>query len=190
MATISKKSDKTIKTTIKKDPIKKDIKKESIKKESSKKESSKKESSKKESSKKDADTPRPGANAFHHFNYEQKTLLGDEYEYQTVIDNWHQMNEEEQIEYKSTAADAPRHKKKPGALRNVSAYDVLRNEISKHDFKLKVDKNKVQLASAIKKWIETNHSSAWGDNGQKWLITPTDDHIRLIKRGLKDLEWI
>jgi len=143
-----------------------------------------------EKTKKEIEKPKPGANAFHHFNYGMKLLMGDKYDYQIVLKKWDQMDESDKQQYKEEAADTPRHKKKPGALRNVSAYDVLRNELSEEDFKFKKELNKVQIASGLKKWIETNYSTAWGENGENWLITPKNDHIKIIKEGIKNLNWM
>lgn len=132
--------------------------------------------------------PKPGSNAFHWFNYHEKVTLGDKYDYQKTLAKWRKMDSKAKDAYHEAAYEAPRHRAKPGAKRGVSAYDVLRKDL--RDL-MKIDKklaaknlNMTTLASNIRKHL-AEKSRAWGNNGEKWLTTPTEDHFTAIRRAIK-----
>lgn len=137
--------------------------------------------------------PKPGANAFHHYNYQQKLKLGDNYDYQQILDDWNELSETKKTAYQKTANATPRHRKLPGAKRSVSAYDVLRREITEPTDWKKMPKscqNMVQMASQLRHWIIVKHPEAWGENGEVWLTTPTKTHRKIITQGIQEMAWI
>lgn len=136
--------------------------------------------------KKEIDPPKPGANAFHYFNYSQKIALGEKYDYQKTLKKWRSLSDSAKRPYEDSAYEAPRHQKAKGAQRNVSAYDVLRRELrylNENGTDLS-SVNQNTLASQIRKYL-SNSTKQWGDNGEKWLTTPSEDHYSVIKRVIR-----
>ncbi|MEX0597417.1 MAG: hypothetical protein WD512_13060 [Candidatus Paceibacterota bacterium] len=132
--------------------------------------------------------PKPGSNSWHYFQYEEKVKRGEKYDYQETLNKWRDMSDAEKDKYAESAQAAPRHKALPGAGRSVSAYDVLRRDLSylaENDMKEELMKiNLNTLASKVRDHLE-NHSYAWGPNGEKWLTTPSEDHYKAIMRTIK-----
>tara|TARA_R100001163_G_C5066224_1_gene204522 strand:+ start:1726 stop:2193 length:468 start_codon:yes stop_codon:yes gene_type:complete len=138
------------------------------------------------------DPPKPGANSFHFFLYEQKINLGDNYNYKKALSEWKKLSDKQKKTYKESAQEQPKHKKTKGALRGVSAYDVLRRDLrnmSEQDIMDFKDMNRNTLASKIRKHLD-EHSYAWGENGEKWLTTPTEEHYKIIKRVIKEQQLL
>jgi len=132
--------------------------------------------------------PKAGSNSWHYFQYEEKVKYGDKYDYEATLEKWRGMSDKQKDKYAESAEQAPRHKALPGAQRNVSAYDILRRDLSylaENDMKDELKKiNLNTLASKVRDHLE-NHSYAWGPNGEKWMTTPSEDHYKAIKRAIK-----
>jgi hypothetical protein len=132
--------------------------------------------------------PKAGSNSWHYFQYEEKLKYGENYDYQATLEKWRKMSDSQKDKYAEVADQAPRHKALPGAQRNISAYDVLRRDLShlaENDMKEELMSiNLNVLAPKIRDHLE-NHSYSWGANGEKWLTTPSEDHYKAIKRAIK-----
>lgn len=132
--------------------------------------------------------PKAGANSWHYFQYEEKLKHGTDYDYEATLNKWRSMSDNQKAKYEDMAEKAPRHKALPGAGRGVSAYDVLRRDLSnlaEGEMKEELDSiNLNVLAPKLRKHLE-EHSYSWGPDGEKWLTTPTEDHYKAIKRAIK-----
>lgn len=125
--------------------------------------------------------PKPGANAFHYFNYSEKIRLGSKYDYQKTLKKWKDMSDASKSVFKQHAESRPKHKKLPGAGRSVSAYDVLRRMLKKHDFEPEDDSNmnRNEYTVAMRRWIVKNYETEW----QNWLTTPETKQMVIVRKA-------
>ena len=142
-----------------------------------------KKDQKKSSSAKDIVEPKPGSNAFHWYNFEQKVKMGDKYSYQNVLESWRKMSDAQKQPFQERAQGSPKHKKLPGRQRAVSGYDVLRRELTKYEYK-RDDWNVNSMASDIRGWLMKNEKETW----DSWTTTSVEKHLKLIDRAIRDLE--
>ena len=128
---------------------------------------------------------KPGANSFHYFSYSEKIRLGIKYDYQKTLDRWSKMSDVQKNGYKQQASSLPKHKKTIGASRAVSAYDVLRRVLKKHDFQPNDDSsmNWNEYAVEIRQWIDMRYPSEW----KNWLTMPENKQLIMIRRADLDL---
>lgn len=143
-----------------------------------------KKTTKKDSAQAEIESPKAGANAFHWYNYDRKVKLGDDYDYQEVLEAWRKMSDSRKKKFQEMAEAKPKHKKLPGRQRAASGYDILRRELSNNDYKQK-GLNLNTMASEIRAWLINNHNDDW----EQWTTTPTDRHLRLIKKAVREIDW-